>query len=160
MSKENITKVDQVFIEGRRAVRARFPNANPEYQGLHTIPTGYVNNAQWVPPIKFPDALEVHIAQPPREATLFPTFDIGIDGSVGQFDPPQSYWGTKNPVGGGGATYRVPSGLQYSKDLEINLRQWEKPSTGIVHGFQNRHWGNWMYRLDTRDEVIIISTIS
>ncbi|XP_057307634.1 uncharacterized protein LOC130645612 [Hydractinia symbiolongicarpus] len=47
-----LSKFDQIFINGRRAVRARFPNVNPEIMGLHTIPTGYVPIAsKWLPHI-------------------------------------------------------------------------------------------------------------
>ncbi|XP_057307631.1 uncharacterized protein LOC130645609 isoform X2 [Hydractinia symbiolongicarpus] len=153
LSSANLKKVDQVFINGRRAVKARFPNANPETMGLHTIPTGYVESAEeWLPPLKKPAATEIHIEVPLREASLFPKFYIGVDGPVNQFDPPQSYWATKNPFGGGGSTYEVPSGLKYSSNLEMHLRSWKNPSTGIVHCYQNYHWGNWMYKLDSRDE--------
>ena len=94
LSKYALDKVDSVFIKGRRAIRARFPNGNPETMGLHTTPTGYVSNAvKWLPPTPTGDALEVHIATPHRDATLFPSFQIGIGGPVHQFDPPQSYWG-------------------------------------------------------------------
>ena len=147
-------KVEDVFINNRRAIRARFPNANPETMGLHTIPTGYVKTAKsWLPPHTTSDAAEIHIQSPTRPASLFGGFVTGIGGPVHQFDPPRSYWATKNPVGGGGDTYRVPSGLEYSADLEINLRSWKNASTGIVHCYQHYHWGNWMYRLDSRNEV-------
>ena len=137
-----LKKVDSVFINNRRAIRARYPNANPETMGLHTNPTGYVNNAKkWLPPHKSSAADEVHINSPNRSATLFPAFSIGIGGPVYQFDPPQSYWGIKDPFGGGGSTYKVPSGLQHSKDLEINFRSWKNPSTGIVHAYQHYHLG-------------------
>ena len=134
--------------------RARYPNANPEVQGLHTNPSGWVPKAEaWVPPKKFEDGLEIHIGSPTRNATLFPAFQIGIGGSIYQFDPPRSYWGTKHPFGGGGFTYKVPSGLEYSKKSEINSRHWLHPETGIVHALQNTHWENWIFKLDGRNEV-------
>ena len=37
---------NQLFIDGRRAVRARYPNGNPETTGLHTDPTGYFSAAE------------------------------------------------------------------------------------------------------------------
>ena len=155
MSNYDLAKVDQVFVNGRRAVRARFPNANPETMGLHTVPSGYVGNAEkWLPPIKHAPAIEVQISAPTRPASRFPGFAIGIGGSVSQFDPPESFWGTQNPYHGSvNYTYVVPSGLQYSEELEINNRSWKNPSTGILHTFQSGHWGNWMYKLDSRNEV-------
>ena len=154
MSEWNLQKVDQIFINNRRAIRARFPNGNPETMGLHTIPTGYVNNAKhWLPPRVFPAATEIHISSPVRPKSIFGRFATGIGGPVSQFEPPQSHWATKHPTAG--RTYRVPSGLEYSEDLEINLRSWKTPSTGIVHCFMDKHWGNWMYTLDSRNEVRI-----
>lgn len=122
--------------------------------GLHTVPTGYVEKAEkWLPANPSGKPTEVFIKSPVRSDTLFPNFYYGMDGTVSQFDPPYSYWGVSKPVGGGGSTYSVPSGLQYSTQLEINLRTWKNASTGVVHAMQHYHWGNWMFRLDKRDEV-------
>ena len=50
-----------LFINGRRAVRARYPDGNPETMGLHTNPTGYVSKAdRWLPPENKGDATEIH----------------------------------------------------------------------------------------------------
>ena len=113
----------------------------------------FKNAEKWLPPHPAPAATDIHVKSPNRSASLFPAFDIGIGGPVYQFNPPQSYWGTKNPFGGGGSTYKVPSGLQYSKDLEINLRSWRNSSTGIIHAYHQSHWGNWMFKLNSRNEV-------
>lgn len=149
-----LSKFDQIFVNGRRAVRARFPNANPEIMGLHTIPTGYVPNAsKWLPPYNKPDPVEIHIESPLRHTSLFQEYFLGIDGTVEQFNPPKSYWGVKNP--NYGSMYKVPSGLSYSDDLEMNSRPWKDAATGIVHCFPDHHWGNWIFKLDSRDEVYI-----
>src|SRR5688572_11693864 len=37
--------LNELFVNGRRAVRARYPNGNPETQGLWTV-----NNTGYVPP--------------------------------------------------------------------------------------------------------------
>ena len=79
-----------------------------------------------------------------------PAFQIGIGGSVTQFDPPKSYWATAHPAGGGGATYVVPSGL---KALELVGRTWKHPETGILHAFQHYHWENWIFQIDTMNQV-------
>lgn len=118
------------------------------------MPTGYVASAlKWLPPNKTKDATEIHISEPHRERTPFSTYYIGVGGPVYQFDPPVSYWGVKAPAGGGGSTYEVPSGLQFSKDLEFVAREWRNASTGIVHAFQHYHWENWNFKVNARNKV-------
>ena len=149
---QNPTSFSSLFINDRRAVRARYPDGNPETIGMHTNPTGYVPSAEsWLPPVQKPPAEEIHIGSPIRNGTHFPTFQIGIGGPVDVFDPPKSYWGTKNPVGGGGATYTVPSGLRYSVDEEIVDREWAHPETGVLHTFMCQYWGNWIFAIEGRN---------
>lgn len=141
-------------MNGKREVRARFPNGNPETTGLHTLPSGYVPSAvKWLPPKKSEAAEEIHINNPHRERTPFSTYYVGVGGPVSQFDPPMSYWGVKSPAGGGGSTYEVPSGLQFTNDLEFVARNWSSASTGVVHAFQHYHWENWMFQLEARNKV-------
>ena len=141
-----------LFINGRRAIRARYPDANPETMGLHTNPTGYVPTAdKYLPPPTFPPAKEIHVESPERNGTHFPQFQIGVGGPVSMFVPPESYWGTKNPSGGGGSTYKVPSGIQYSKNERFAYRNWLNPQDGVVHMYQGPHWGNWQFRIAERD---------
>ncbi len=152
LSKQNPNNFSSLFIGGKRAVRARYPDGNPETMGLHTNPTGYVPQAEsWLPPVEHKPALEIHIASPERNHTHFPQFQIGIGGPVSGFDPPESYWGTAHPAGGGGRTYEIPSGLQYSSREAFANRTWKRPETGVVHAFQCSYWGNWMFALDGRD---------
>ena len=143
----------QLFINGRRAVRARYPNGNPETMGAHTNPTGYYPKADaWYTPKAVPGEL-VLINNPSRNGTHFPDFNIGIGGSVSVFDPPESYWGTASPTGGGGRTYTVPIGMQYPADVDFVNRTWSNPSVGELHTFQGSRWGGWIFRIDKQDEV-------
>ena len=152
LSSQNPNTFTSLFINGRRAVRARYPDGNPETMGLHTVPTGYVPAAEhWLPPVPHAPAEEIHISSPQRNHTHFPEFQLGIGGPVSVFDPPESYWGTKNPTGGGGRTYKIPSGLQYSKDEAFVNRTWKRPATGVVHAFHCDHWGNWMFAVKERE---------
>ena len=139
-----------LFINGRRAIRARYPDGNPETMGLHTMPTGYVSSAvNWLTHAPRSDATEVVVETPQRNGTHFPVFRIGIGGAVSEFEPPESYWGSKDPIGG--LTYSVPSGLQYSPEEDIANRTWKTPQTGVVHAFHCGHWGNWQFRISSRD---------
>ena len=143
-----------LFLNGRRAVRARYPDGNPETMGLHTSPTGYTSVAEsWLPPSFPPEADEIHIESPQRNGTHFPTFSLGLGGTVNIFRPPQSYWGTKKPDGGGGRTFMVVSGLQYSTDEGFAGRTWKRPETGVVHVFQGLHWGSWIFSLRERNSA-------
>ena len=55
LSGQNPTTFTTLFLNGRRAIRARYPNANPETMRLHTYPTGYVPSAvKWLPLRKCP----------------------------------------------------------------------------------------------------------
>ena len=150
LKESNIKPFNSLFINGRRAVRARFPNGNPETTGIHTTPTGYVDKAlQWLPAKSSPPAVDILIQHPFRPHNQFPIFQLGIGGSVNQFDPPESYWATADPYDG--VTYKVPSGLVYNESLEISGHEWKKPETGIVHAYMHYHWGGWQFVLDGRN---------
>ena len=152
LSGQNPNNFTSLFLNGRRAVRARYPDGNPETTGLHTNPTGYVSKADsWLPPVPHGDASEIHIQSPIRNGTHFPQFELGIGGPVSAFDPPESYWGLKSPTGGGGRTYVIPTGLRYPSDVEFANRTWKQPQTGVVHAFHCGHWGNWQFQLSDRD---------
>ena len=153
LSSQKPVPFTSLFLNGRRAVRARYPDGNPETMGLHTRPTGYVSKAEtWLPPNSKPPAVEINIGIPNRNGTHFPNFSLGIGGPVEVFQPPESYWGVKAPVGGGGFTYMITTGLQYSASEGFASRTWKRPETGVVHAFHCRHWGNWQFRLSGRDD--------
>lgn len=154
LSDQDPVPFTSLFLNGRRAVRARYPDGNPETMGLHTNPTGYVPSAvSWLPPVKKPPAEEIHIDTPQRNGTHFPQFNLAIGGPVDVFDPPESYWGTANPVGGDASTYTISTGLVYSSNEDFASRSWQNPSTGVVQAFHCRHWGGWQFAVDGRNEV-------
>ena len=143
----------QLFIDGRRAVRARYPNGNPETTGLHTNPTGYFDTADHWYNKKPQLGTTIFIEDPNRNGTHFPYFSLGEGGSVSVFDPPESYWGTANPVGGGGSMYELPFGMQYPVNVSFVKRSWSDPSTGEFRTFQGERWGGWIFQIDKRDEA-------
>ena len=90
---------------GRRAIRARHPNGDPEIHGLHTATvgdnvTGWFGGASgWLPP---PPSLRgnasiINVSSPNRNgpggSPTFAFFLQGEGGPVSQFVPPRSYWG-------------------------------------------------------------------
>ena len=153
LSDQSPNNFTSLFINNRRAVRARYPDGNPETSGLHTNPTGYVPFAErWLPPAHKGPGKEVNVTSPNRNNSYFRYFQIGIGGSVSVFDPPESFWGTANPKGGQASTFCLPTGLQFPSNLSIANRTWNNPSTGVVHAFQCHHWGGWQFQLDERSD--------
>ena len=142
---------NQLFIDGRRVVRARYPNGNPETTGLHTDPTGYFPTAdQWYHISPTPGTSFV-VESPNRNGTHFPYFSLGEGGSVSVFDPPESYWGVASPDAG--ETYGVPMGMQYPVNVSFVNRSWSDPNTGELCTFQGERWGGWIFKIDQRDEA-------
>ena len=150
LSQQSPVPFNQLFIKGRRAVRARYPNGNPETTGLHTHPTGYFADAEkWY--TKLPAAgTPLVLDNPIRNGTHFPYFSLGLGGSVSVFDPPESYFGTTDP--NSAHTYLVPYAMQYPANVSFVNRTWSEPSTGELHTFQGERWGNWIFQIDSRNE--------
>lgn len=93
LSNQNPVPFSTLFLNGRRAIRARYPDGNPETMGLHTDYSGYTSlPAKWLPPVKKPPAEEVHIQSPAFTRAYFTTFNTGIGGPADVFVPPKSYW--------------------------------------------------------------------
>jgi hypothetical protein len=140
----------------RRQHRARFPSANQETFGLWTAPeTGWLSGAaKWAAPVARSDALEVDIGAPINNGTHFPGFPMGVGGpGDGFFYPARSYWTIKDPVGGGGSTYRVPSGFVWEPTTWTS-KQWKHNPSGkglIVGAYQGGHWGSWIFEVDSVD---------
>ena len=144
LSSQNPSSFTTLFLNGRRAVRARYPDGNPETMGLHTNPTGYVSSAvSWLPPATEQGAFAIDVDSPQRNGTHFPQFRIDYGGPASVFDPHESFWG-------GG--FKTPAGLVYSPNEGFASRTWKNPKTGIVHAFHCGHWGNWLFQMDDREE--------
>ena len=83
LSDQSPNDFTSLFIYNRRAVRARYPDGNPETTGLYTNPTGYVPSAvKWLPPSIMNPGKEILITNPNRTDSYFPYFQIGVGGSV------------------------------------------------------------------------------
>ena len=143
LSSQNPTPFTSLFLNGRRAVRARYPDGNPETMGLHTDPTGYVAQAErWLKPAIKPHPTDIRVGFPNRDGTHFADFYLGVGGTVDAFDPPESFWAD---------AYEITTGLVYSENEEFANRVWKRPETGEVHTFHCRHWGGWIFQLSGRD---------
>jgi hypothetical protein len=93
--------------------------------------------------------VEIHISSPafPTDlAQYFPTYQEGVGGPVSMFSPPLSFWGTKNPPGGGGSTFILPSGLTFDPATFPNAT-FTNPTDGVVHAYHCGYWGNWQFQV-------------
>ena len=139
-----------LFVNGSRAVRARWPNANPE----RTIwPVGYASAASWAPPsTAFSPPTEIYISQPSRskDDPFYPQFQLcgGSNSTVGAFSPPESFWGCVDSPVTSGAQYVLPTGLSWDPaSPPPHSAQWANGSSAIVHAAHQSYWGNWMFEV-------------
>lgn len=61
----------------------------------------------------------------------------------------------QDPVGGGGSTYRVPSGFVWDETTWTD-KQWTHSPSGkgaIVGAYQGGHWGSWLFEVDDVDQA-------
>ncbi len=91
---------NELYIDGKRVIDAKYPNGDPSTQGLYANNPGYSNDTQsWVPPIHTP-SVEIHIQSPSRDGTVFSNYQLGIGGGASVFNPPANFWGTASPPHG------------------------------------------------------------
>ena len=116
LTKNNISMdgITGLRVNGSRAIRARYPNANPE-QGFGSS----LKAQKWVPPVSTSPKPEIVVKpdEPFRNITAnnyFQHYNLGIGGVCDNFVPPAGYWCSTSTQGGGPATYRIPTGLIYS----------------------------------------------
>ena len=144
LSDQDPTPFTTLFFNGRRAVRARYPDGNPETMGLHTILTGYVSSAvKWLPaPNTTTSPVKILVQSPQRNRSHFPQSYIYTGGPNVVFDPPESPY-----------VHTMSTGLVYSASEGFASRTWKNPKTGVVHALHSEHWGNFQYAIDERDEA-------
>lgn len=134
-------------VNGMRAIRARFPNADPEF--------GFGSRQKaksWIPPTlpSKPDK-EVNPDMPFRNSSKsFQKYQSGIGGPKKYFIPPAGYWRGSHTGGGGAATYKVPSGMIADKKVLPNSPY--KDAVGaVVQTWRPSHWASWMFEVGEYD---------
>ena len=135
---------DQLFMNGRRLVRARHPNANPE---TDLSPAGYMNPVAWAPAATYPAPEETHVNNVRPYDPWFPNFQWGVNGTVANFTS-GSFWGTRAPPAGD--QYHVPCGVTLPGDIPA-AGAWANPSEAVVHAFQGGHWGDWAFAVASQN---------
>ena len=133
----NLDQFNELYIDGQRAIVAKYPNGDPSTKGLYANDTGFSYDSQsWVPPVNNP-TVDIHVSSPNRSGTAFPNYHISLGGGASAFNPPRSFWGSHN----------VPRGVTVKDGALPNLSKWSKPTTGFVHAFHSGYWGSWVFEI-------------
>jgi hypothetical protein len=140
-----LDQFNELYIDERRAIVAKYPNGDPSTQGLYAPQPGFSYDSQSWWPSNVNPSVEIHILEPNRTNTVFHNYQIGLGGGASVFNPPINYWSTTSPPGG--RNYRVPSGLTVKNGTLPHIGNWSKPTTGFVHAFHSDYWGSWVFEI-------------
>eukprot|EP00038_Savillea_parva_P003318 m.124062 g.124062 ORF g.124062 m.124062 type:complete len:935 (-) comp11141_c0_seq2:3094-5898(-) len=144
--------------DGRRGIRARYPNGDPEINGMHTIPTGWVTTStKWMPSKSYPPPIEVVVNASEWMRHDSTGNELGYQGGIGgscvDLDPPFGYWCSAHPnrTVSGALTHRSPTGLYY--DTLLPHAPYKQPEGAIVHSCRGgaNCWFTWMFEVDGMD---------
>ncbi|CAF4707697.1 unnamed protein product [Rotaria sp. Silwood2] len=141
----NLDEFNELYIDDRRAIVAKYPNGDPSTQGLYAKQPGFAFDAELWWPSGFNRSKEIHIDEPYRNGTYFSHYQIGLDGGTSVFNPPANFWSTEHPPAGD--NYKIPRGVTLKKGALPNMRNWTKPTTGLVHAFHAGYWGSWVFEI-------------
>eukprot|EP01083_Nonionella_stella_P076021 206964_1 len=155
----NITDFDGLRVNGTRAIRARYPNGDPEIDGFGSN----ILADSWFPstlPTK-PDRLIYSKTYPVRNNSAgydnmfhepyFWWYNLGIEGPCKYFTPPAGYWCSGQGQGGfaGYPWYIITTGLTYNATILPNA-PYRNTENGIVHAWHPDHWATWMFEIDSK----------
>ena len=140
--------VDTMLVNGKRAILARYPNADPE---VDKFPIGYISKAKkWTPPADMgkPTYIEYNESQNfrPSYTKLFTDYRGGVGGQCSHYTPPFSYWCAETPQGGGAAQFKVPVGLDFGDSLPN--APYADVKGAQVTAWRPGHWANWAFEVD------------
>jgi hypothetical protein len=157
-----------LWLNGRRATRARYPNGNPEHD---VAPVGYTRANSWLAPPPFPDDLVQHNPSLNTEPRAACAPDACTKGGPQGIGPPWaifccnfwgynatavnftkgSFWATQ-PGPPGGGTAQMPGGLIAGNDTLPRIPAWIAAggvSDTIVHAFHDLYWGDWAWQVQS-----------
>ena len=115
-----ISALTGLRVNGKRAIRARWPNGDPEYQ---LFPEGWVMppGSAWAKPRSFPTPAAEVVVRAPNRSALGPcdsnegycNYITGVGGACAGygFEPPSGYWCAPSPPRGKSYTTSFPAGL-------------------------------------------------
>ena len=145
-------------VDGKRAIRARWPNGDPEAQ---LFPEGWSSATAWAPPRAHSPAADITVQTPNRSAegpctssSGYCNYVTGVGGACAAhgFDPPSGYWCNSAPPRGSVYSVGFPSGLTYAATA-FEGRNWSsfKPNRTIVNAFRSGHWFSYVFLVDSYD---------
>eukprot|EP01084_Bolivina_argentea_P256721 432330_1 len=149
----NISTIPGLRYNNSRAIRARYPNANPEIDGFGSK----LFAASWLPPLTTQPNTTIYEQYPIRNDSInsfFQHYTIGIGGNCNGFTPNAGYWCSSKTQGGGGKTYRIPTGLTFNKTILPNSpysSTFLTAATPIIQAWRPHHWASWMFQIGTYD---------
>jgi len=138
-------------VNGVSAVRARWPNADPEVQqfpiGWH--PTGGETWHKPRPPaMPLVPVAVTNAAIALRNSSENAVYSGAIGGPCENFDPPFSYWCAAHPAGGGGFQYYVPSGVDLPfSQLPFDVGTPSPSNPPFFNVWRAAHWANWGFEI-------------
>ena len=154
----NLDQFNELYIDGKRAIVAKYPNGDPSTQGLYAKDSGFSYDAHsWLPPVHIP-SVDIQVDSPSRYGTSFRNHQVGVGGGASVFNPPRSFWSTASPPAGG--NYGVPRGFTVNNGGLPHLSNWSNPATGFVHTFHGGYWGSWVFEIassNSTENTIIFS---
>ena len=147
ISSHDVNVIPGLRVNKKRAIRARYPNADPELGfGSQLLAK------EWLPPTIPPQPdTQVNPDQPYRNSSVsFKKYQLGIGGTCQNFNPPAGYWCGNNTEGGGAETYRIPSGMVANHQILSNS-PYKNPKRAIIHAWRPAHWASWMFEVSSYD---------
>eukprot|EP01084_Bolivina_argentea_P309824 535952_1 len=149
----NYSLFDGLRVNNSRAIRCRYPNANPEIDGF----ASNLLAIDWFPSIipPYPDEEIYLIDYPIRNESAtneFVYYQAGIGGICNNFDPPMGYWCGEKTQGGGAKTYQVPHGFIYNESI-LPHTPYKNTTNGIVSVWRPAHWANWFFKIGNYDSI-------
>ena len=143
---------------GKRMIRARYPNADPEIQGFGSG----LRASSWVAPTgNLNPAIQIRPATPYRPyGDEFQYFQAGSGGvcagdfagpgrSLG-FTPPVGYWCGNQSEGGGAFTWRSPTGMTASSSV-LPHQPYANGNGMVIQAWHPEHWASRMYLIGPGD---------
>jgi hypothetical protein len=141
-----LDQFNELYIDERRAIVAKYPNGDPSTQGLYANQSGFAHDSQSWWPSNFNPSVEIHVLEPNRSiGTGFSNYQMGLGGGASVFNPPRSFWSMASPTEGN--NYHVPTGVTVKNGTLPNIGNWSKPTTGFVHAFHAAYWGSWVFEI-------------
>eukprot|EP01083_Nonionella_stella_P003656 10523_1 len=153
-------KIYGLRVNRKRAIRARYPNQNPETMMQYAPLSGWISaSTQWKPPQTLPDATVITNnasdwpgviwpMDPPDNTTWDGEGDWGVfwqgkGGHCAGLDPDFGYWCSRDSPRHI-QQHQSPSGVYLSPKYMINA-PYTDVSEAVVHAWRPAHWYTWMW---------------